>query len=136
VPPGVAALCEASLTTCQDVFESCCSWAEGTDWVLAIPLVRAGRSNFDRDFYFSVKRSQNEHNRVFHFIEWAEQLDTYLCIILDWNIFFLTILCICFLYYLKAKFERSQLQKNNRRDMLNKYMFSILTKIIVIMIFP
>ncbi len=39
VPAGVAALCEAGLTTCQDVFESRWSWAEGTGWVLAIPLV-------------------------------------------------------------------------------------------------
>ena len=39
VPPGVAALCEAGLTTGQDVFESRWSWAEGTGWVLAIPLM-------------------------------------------------------------------------------------------------
>lgn len=39
VPPGVAILCEAGLTPAQDVFESRWSWAEGTSWVLAIPLV-------------------------------------------------------------------------------------------------
>lgn len=39
VPPGVVALCKAGLTTSQDMFESRWSWAEGTGWVLAIPLV-------------------------------------------------------------------------------------------------
>ncbi len=39
VPSDVSALYEAGLTTGQDMFESRWSWAEGTDWVLAIPLV-------------------------------------------------------------------------------------------------
>ena len=39
MPPGVADLCDTSLTTGQYVFESRWSWAEGTVWVLAIPLV-------------------------------------------------------------------------------------------------
>lgn len=39
VPPSVATLCETSFTTSQYVLKSCWSWAEGTGWVLAIPLV-------------------------------------------------------------------------------------------------
>lgn len=34
VPPGIAALCEAGLTTSQDMVESHWRWTEGTGWVL------------------------------------------------------------------------------------------------------
>jgi len=39
VPSGVAALCEAGLTIGQDLFESHWSCAEGTGWILTIPLM-------------------------------------------------------------------------------------------------
>ena len=39
MPPDVASLCEAGLTTSQDVFESRWSWTEGTGWILTIPLM-------------------------------------------------------------------------------------------------
>lgn len=38
VVPGVATLCEAGFTTCQDVFESWI-WVEGTGWIFAKPLM-------------------------------------------------------------------------------------------------
>lgn len=37
--PGITTLCEAGLATGQDVLKSRWSWAEGTGWVLAIPMV-------------------------------------------------------------------------------------------------
>ena len=43
VPPGVAALCEAGLTTGQDVFESCWCWTEGTGWS---KYILKSRSNY------------------------------------------------------------------------------------------
>ena len=79
------------------------------------------------------------------FIERAEQLDAYLYIILDWNIFFLTILCI----FLRRNFKVLSYNVFFGRDLVNKYntfsdskiivwiiVITILTKIIVIMIFP
>ena len=58
---------------------------------------------------------------IYFFIERAEQLDTYLYIILDWKIFFLTILCI----FLRRNFKVLSYKVFYGRETLNKYnMFS------------
>lgn len=65
MPPGVATLCEAGLATIKDVFVSRRSWAEGTGWVLAIPLVEV----FWR--WEHILRSSDDEVDVacFHFLE-------------------------------------------------------------------
>ena len=82
-----------------------CSWQEGRgEWEEEIRWGEEKRGKLWILFIFYF----------FFLIERAEQLDTYLYFIFDWNIFFLTILCIFLRWNVKV------LRVFFGRDMLNK----------------